>query len=305
MIEQEIHKGFTQKKTSDQKNRSGVKKSKENAYLEEEIRQDYLHRIKQYISYGLSSSFDDDNNAEHYSTRRIEMEYWRLKMKLKERELENNCKTMITVGSDVTEAFLNAINIKGVHTRGLGKRTHEAVEAGKFHAPIRFYAQTSSPSGESFLTNPFISFMAAFATVAFQNHISGKNEEAQKSRDSHTKKPRKHQTKRRTKPVHMAYTRVQSPKYALPDNQRNNQMIEHAYVTSTLYSGHTQKDIGNFNIVQSIVSSSSDEELTATQQSLNAIIPAVRKIGEHSQIVQAIEMERSELNKCKPRPIDL
>lgn len=138
---------------------------------------DYIFRIKQFEKYGIRSVLDRND---HSSARRVEMEYWRMKHALEQREMENNCSTVISVGADLVETFFKGIKFTLIETEGLASVVKKALEDGKFHSSIRYYVQTTSD--RSALTNPSVSFLTTFASILFFNHVQKKNEKAQKKK---------------------------------------------------------------------------------------------------------------------------
>lgn len=138
---------------------------------------DYVFRIKQFEKYGIRSVLD---RQDHSNARRVEMEYWRMKHALEQREMENNCSTVISVGADLIETFFKGIKFTLIETEGLASVVKKALEDGKFHSSIRYYVQTTSD--RSALTNPSVSFLTTFASIIFFNHIQKKNEKSLKSR---------------------------------------------------------------------------------------------------------------------------
>lgn len=279
--------------------------------LDKESREEYIYSINQYSTYGIQSSIIDSELAE-VSTRRLEMEYWRLKIKLKERELENNFKTMLNVGSDVLESFLGALDISGLHVKGLGKRTHEAVDEGKFHGPIKYYVQTSSPQGESFLSNPFVSFMSTFAAIAFSNHLAGKREELEKKS---RKKTKQHHKQRRMYPrsnsahidpehIYTSYktapdttyrprSNIVSPSY---DPRPNASALRMEIPYDNLLNGerNTPADFQPQRSDPMISSSSSDDEVNGV---LGNVVPVIQKVGRHANEQSKLRQETLQLNE--------
>ena len=151
--------------------------SREDINISLDSADDYVFRIKQFEKYGIRSVLD---RQDHSNARRVEMEYWRMKHALEQREMENNCSTVISVGADLIETFFKGIKFTLIETEGLASVVKKALEDGKFHSSIRYYVQTTSD--RSALTNPSVSFLTTFASIIFFNHIQKKNEKSLKSK---------------------------------------------------------------------------------------------------------------------------
>jgi len=151
--------------------------SREDINISLDSADDYVFRIKQFEKYGIRSVLD---RQDHSNARRVEMEYWRMKHALEQREMENNCSTVISVGADLIETFFKGLKFTLIETEGLASVVKKALDDGKFHSSIRYYVQTTSD--RSALTNPSVSFLTTFASIVFFNHIQKKNEKSLKSR---------------------------------------------------------------------------------------------------------------------------
>lgn len=295
-------------------------------FIDMETRDEFIQSIAEYSSYGIPHGLNAEK-MDDYTTRRLEMAYWRQKIQLQERELENNVKTIISVGSDVLESFLTAINVTGLHVKGLGKRTQSAIEEGKFHQCIRYYARTASPDGQSVFSNPYMSFMSTFAAIAFTNHLAGKNDEvikaeqlkAQRKKKNSQTKNQAHRNSRDAKRTGArgAPMRVQTSYYTAhpapaprfvesrPARAVNGRpFAEHVHYEELLGRAMANAVNPDFDVQRATEVSSSSEDDTSANM-FQQVVPTLSKLGKHVKTQKNITSSRAQLEETRTNAEDL
>lgn len=307
----------------EEKHRSSEKrKVPSDEFADLEARDDFVHCINEYASYGVPHGLDASKMNE-YTTRRLEMAYWRQKLHLQERELENNVKTVISVGSDVLESFLTAMNVTSIHVKGLGKRTQTAVDEGKFHQCIRYYSRTMPPDGNSMFCNPYVSFMSAFAAVAFRNHLDCKQAEADAAAKTKTTTQRKKKNQKNTSRSHRDTEHLHNVRagrispndihtsYHMHPSGRPLNVISTApmaYSTMTAQSPYSSipyeelmEKAQQINerpfFTASATVSESEEEVTSNV--FQSVAPTLNKIGRHGKKVKHLKKELQKLEASR------
>ncbi len=153
-----------------------------NMELDNYIEDDIQHRIQQLQTQGIQTSKDFDLHTA--SKRRKEMEHWRMKLSLEEKEIADNCSTFIEVGANVIEGLFDALNFKAFETHSLSTEMSRAIDSGRFSGCIRQYAATNT--NNNWMKNPLMNFITTFCSVLLKNHLSQKKKEIV---DTLTKKP--------------------------------------------------------------------------------------------------------------------
>ena len=136
-----------------------------NNYMEDDVE----YRLKNMHQQGVEYSRNFD--LETADKRRKEMEHWRMKLTLEERELEQNCSTFIAVGADLLEGLCDAIDFHTFETKHLSVQMDDAIRDGRFNSCIKQYANMG---GGQFMKNPLLNFLSTFSSVALKNHLSQK-----------------------------------------------------------------------------------------------------------------------------------
>lgn len=157
------------------------------------VEDDLEFRIRQMINSGKvnpSPGFDINSS----STRRKEIEHWRMKLTLEEKELDNNCSTFIAVGADVLEGFCDAIGFHTFETKELSLQVEESLEAGRFSNCIKQYANMG---GGQFMKNPLLNFVTTFTSIMLKNHLQQKKKHLVESMNPATSLPSKRRPKSR------------------------------------------------------------------------------------------------------------
>ena len=137
------------------------------------ISRDMDERLKSMQREGIDPEPDFD--MAQASTRQKELQYWRSKMTMEERELENNVSTFIKIAADLIESVATKMDISIVHTKGLSEKISTALAEGRFAPAIRQFVQTGGGNGLSFMTkNPSLNFLFTFGTIILSNHLGQK-----------------------------------------------------------------------------------------------------------------------------------
>ena len=138
------------------------------------ISRDMDERLKSMQRGGIDPAPDFD--MAQASTRSKELQYWRSKMTMEERELELNVSTFIKIAADLIESVATNMDISIVHTRGLSDKISTALAEGRFAPAIRQFVHTGGGNGLSFMTkNPSLNFLFTFGTIILSNHIGQKS----------------------------------------------------------------------------------------------------------------------------------
>lgn len=154
--------------------------------FEKYVEDDVDYRIRGMKEIGINPSEGFDLNLA--GKRRKEMEHWRMKLTLEEKELAENCSTFIAVGADLLEGLCGAINFHAFETKHLSREMDSAIKEGRFSSCIRQYANMG---GTQWLKNPLMNFVTTFCSVALKNHLGQKKNKvmgAYNKRKNRTKK---------------------------------------------------------------------------------------------------------------------
>jgi hypothetical protein len=150
-------------------------------YMEDDVK----FRIKDLENMGIKAS--DGFDLEVADKRRKEMEHWRMKLSLEEKELAENCSTFIAVGADLLEGLCDAINFHAFETKDLSKEMDGAITDGRFNSCIRQYANMG---GNQFMKNPLMNFLTTFSSIALKNHLGQKKTSIMSTKVSSKRKKR-------------------------------------------------------------------------------------------------------------------
>lgn len=131
------------------------------------VESDLEARLQNLLQKG--ANFSRDFHAENATRREKEMEHWKMKLSLEERELEANCGTFIVVAADIIEGVCRATKFEGFNTENLAQKISNAVTTGRFSSCVKQYADLG---GGSFMKNPVANFLSTFLSVAITNHLS-------------------------------------------------------------------------------------------------------------------------------------
>ncbi len=153
--------------------------------LEEFHVDDLKYRIHEYKESGIDMSPGFDIKQEN-DKRKLELEHWRMKMALEEREIMDNCNTFVNLSAHAIEGFCKLANIETIYTDNLSSSVSTAIHSGRFRPAIRYYT-SNLPQG-SILKNPIYSFVTTFASVLFANHM----EQAKDRIFTRKHRPKKH-----------------------------------------------------------------------------------------------------------------
>jgi hypothetical protein len=132
-------------------------------------RHELIGRIEEYENYGIPVTPGLNLQSDATATRRLELEQWRMKHALEERELHDNCNTFITLGASLIESGCNTLGIERFKTKSLSSATEQAIKDGKFRSCVSYYSQNLQNS--TFMSNPMYGLVSSFAAVAFRNHL--------------------------------------------------------------------------------------------------------------------------------------
>jgi hypothetical protein len=153
------------------------------------LEDDVVSRLKSMKNKGVDYSQDFD--LETADKRRKEMEHWRMKLTLEEKELEQNCSTFIAVGADLLEGLCDAIDFHTFETKHLSAEMEDAIKSGRFNSCVKQYANMG---GGQFMKNPLMNFLTTFSSIALKNHLNQKKSKAlngSKTNKRSAKKPDK------------------------------------------------------------------------------------------------------------------
>lgn len=165
IVQTAVQEALTKQSPLKHDNKS-INESKEyNLYVDDE----FSARMKQYKNDGVQHSENFD--IETASTNRKELEHWRMKLSLEEKELAQNCNTFIAVGADVIETLCDAICFDTFETKSLSNEIQKCIEEGRFNNCIRQYANMG---GTDWMKNPIMSFLTTFCSITLKNHIEQK-----------------------------------------------------------------------------------------------------------------------------------
>ena len=186
--------------------KEAVQKNRQmNDYYEDDIDFRLRNMNKQGIEYSRNFNVDTANKQ------RKEMEHWRMKLSLEEKELEQNCSTFIAVGADILEGICDAIDFKAFETKNLSEEMDAAIKQGRFNTCVKQYA---SMGGGKFMRNPVLNFLTTFSSVALKNHLQQKK--------TRILKPENHQKRRGNRSAPAATASATGPAAPVYDYEFEN-----------------------------------------------------------------------------------
>jgi hypothetical protein len=141
-------------------------------------------RIKEMNALGIDNCSDFD--IEEADLKAREMEHWRMKLTLDEKETADNCSTFIAVGADIVETICGALKFNAFETSDLSKQMSDAIASGRFNACVRKYANSGTTK---WVTNPIMGFITTFLSIAIKNHLKQKVKGVISGREKSRKNP--------------------------------------------------------------------------------------------------------------------
>ncbi len=161
---------------------SGSRSGTYDKEYEEFRRDDMRYRVEQMKGYGQPTSAS--YNPESADSKRMELEHWRMKLNLEERELHNNTVTFVAIMGDMIEGMCTALDFDSFRTKNLSSKIDKAIHDGKFQSAIRHWCASG---GGQFMKNPSLNFLVTFLGICLKNHLTQKP--AEKSADKPADKP--------------------------------------------------------------------------------------------------------------------
>ena len=158
-------------KLSNNKSSDSHSKVKEECVSEAELmkRQELRSRIAEFEHYGIEVTPGLNVNSDKTSSRNLEMEHWRMKAELDEREASNNFESYLMFASHGLETSCNLLGVTRFKTTSLGKSVEKAFKDGRFRSCMHYYNQTLQSN--QFMSNPLYNFVSTFASVTLKNHL--------------------------------------------------------------------------------------------------------------------------------------
>jgi hypothetical protein len=139
-------------------------------YLSQEmdgyVNDDLRHRMADMNTLGVSSTAGFD--FETQDRRRLEMEHWRMKLELEQKQMLSTCSDYISIGAAAVEGICKATKLSFINTSNLSADMNKAIEDGRFDAFVQQYTNTS---GGEFMKNPTCNFVSTFISVLLKTHI--------------------------------------------------------------------------------------------------------------------------------------
>jgi hypothetical protein len=143
----------------------------EEEYLKDVKLDELNYRIQELKDAGIKTT--SKYNSEESSLRRKELEYWRMKLDLEQKQIVRGYETFLTVAAGGLETLSNSMNSDLLCLEGLTQATNEAIKSGAFAQPINFYAKSMNNSG-AVMNTPLYTILTTFFTIIFQTNIKGK-----------------------------------------------------------------------------------------------------------------------------------
>lgn len=151
-----------------------------------DVKSDELdHRISEMQQAGMKTTSAYERGAA--TLRRKELEFWRMKMALEEKQITSSCETFVTMAATALETACKALQIDVVCLDGLTAAVQQGVSEGAFTRPIEYYVKTMG-GGTGLVSSPFYAFVSAFLAIVIKTHIRGKaqsHEHVNNSPDGH------------------------------------------------------------------------------------------------------------------------
>lgn len=152
------------------------------AYMTDVKSDELDFRIEELKQAGMKPTSTYDRASS--TLRRKELEYWRLKMTLEEKQATMKCETFLTMLASTIETVCRAMNIDVVCLDGLTEAVQQAISEGAFQRPIEYYVKTMG-GGTGVMNTPFYAFISAFAVILIKTHVNGKVSNTKKTEASH------------------------------------------------------------------------------------------------------------------------
>ena len=146
-------------------------KYEEEAYLNDVMEDEINNRIQELENAGVRPT--SKYSHEDSSIRRKELEYWRMKIALEQKQLANNYKSGITLVASTLETLSASLQSDFFCCDGLTKAVTEGIQNGTFSQPIEYYTKTLHSSG-SILQSPAYALVTAFAMILVRTHLQAK-----------------------------------------------------------------------------------------------------------------------------------
>jgi hypothetical protein len=124
------------------------------------------HRIKE-----LTKKHESKLDLESASDYRKELEYWRLKLGIEEKENRESCKSNIQLVACGIESLSASLDIKGINLTGFASSVQKAMNDGKFKSFVDYYVENIADTSTSHATSPLFSLCSVFGLIILQTNM--------------------------------------------------------------------------------------------------------------------------------------